>query len=171
MAQSDEILLTLNSIGQDIVEAAQRELGATRTVNGKKRRSVATGRLKDSLSFRATARYNNPVLEFSATGEAANYLRFVVEGRKKGARMPPIEPILKWMSIKRIRVRKPGGGFDKETPEKRRALAWNIARSISVKGIPANPFYSTAIENVLERRGKEFLDTLNKEIELRLQLK
>ena len=106
MADQDYILEVLDSIGNDIVEAAQRELGATRTVRGKRRRSVSTGNLKDNLSFKLTRRYGKAVFDFGASGTAANYIRYVIEGRRKGAKMPPISAVEKWMKEKPIRLRR-----------------------------------------------------------------
>ena len=168
----DYLKYALESIAEDVIETAQRELGATRMVRGKKRRSVATGTLKRSLSYNYTIRRNNPVVDFSATGKAAEYLRFVLEGRRNGAKMPPIEPILAWMKVKPIRLRKPnGGGFEKVTPAKLRSAAWTIARSIATRGIEPFPFYANAIESVLDRRGAEIEEAFEKEIEFRLKLK
>lgn len=171
MATGQEIQELSISIAEDIIEAAQRELGAYRTVNGKKRRSVASGTLKKSLTYKFTKRYNNPVLSFSASGKAGDYIRFVAEGRRKGAKMPPIEPILEWIRIKPIRLKNKGGGFAKQTPQALRSAAFNIARSISKKGIQPFPFYDEAIKNVMEKRGKEYEEAIKKEIEFRLQLK
>jgi len=168
---SDAIIILTESIAQDVVEAAQRELGATRVVKGKRRRSVASGTLKNSLTYSATARYNNPVIQFGASGKAADYIRYVNDGRRKGAKMPPIAPILQWMRIKPIRLRKAGGGFIKKTPEAERAAAWSIARAISKKGIEPFPFFANAIESVLDKRGKEYEEAIKKEIEFRLKLK
>lgn len=175
MATGEEIEELTVSIAEDIIEAAQRELGAYRTVNGKKRRSVASGTLKKSLAYKFTKRYNNPVLSFSASGKAGDYIRFVVEGRRKGAKYPmpkgSLEPILEWLRIKNIRPKDRNGKFIKNTPSALRGAAFNIARSISKKGIEPYPFYDNAITNVMEKRGKEYEEAIKKEIEFRLQLK
>lgn len=169
--ERDAIQTTLESIAQDVVERAQLELGAYRTVNGKKRRAVATGLLKNSLTYRSTTRYNNPIIDFGASGKAGDYLKYVTFGRKKGARMPPLKPILDWMRIKRLRPRNKNGGFIKATDGNLRSMAWNIARSISKKGIEPFPFYANAIEDVMAKRGREFEEAIKKEIEFRLKLK
>lgn len=171
MADQDYILEVLDSIGNDIVEAAQRELGATRTVRGKRRRSVSTGNLKDNLSFKLTRRYGKAIFDFGASGTAANYIRYVIEGRRKGAKLPPISAVEKWMKQKPIRLREKGKGFVKDTPQARRAAAFLIARGISRNGIEPFPFYANAIESVLEKRGKDIENAMIKQIELRLKLK
>lgn len=171
MAEPDYISEVLNSIGEDVVEAAQRELGATRTVRGKRRRSVSTGNLKDNLTFKLTRRYGKSIFDFGAKGEAADYIRFVIEGRRKGAKMPPPQAIDKWMRQKPIRLREKGKGFVKDTPQARRQAAFLIARGISKNGIEPFPFYANAIESVLDKRGKDIEKAIIKQIEFRLKLK
>jgi hypothetical protein len=169
MAERFDIFL--NSIAQDVIEAAQRELKVTRMVKGKRRRSYASGQLGRSLTYQFSSRYNNPIISFGGTDAVKDYLGVVQFGRRKGAKMPPLQPIKDWMKIKPIRLRNKEGGFIKTTPEAINSAAWNIARSISKKGIEPFPFYNYAIESVLERRGQEINDALQKEIEFRLKLK
>lgn len=171
MAEKDYIAEVLDSIGNDIIEAAQRELGATRTVRGKKRRSVSSGTLKNSLIFNTTARYNKYVLDFTASGKAANYLRYVTEGRRKNSRLPPIKAVEQWMKEKPVRLRSKDGGFIKNTPEARKQAAWAVARGIAKNGIEPFPFYANAIESTIEKRGKDLEDAMIKQIEFRLKLK
>lgn len=169
MATDSEIIRELlDRFGADVVAAAQRNLGATRTVRGKKRRSVATGTLKDNLTFKNRTRYNNPILEFTAKGRAKDYAGFVHDGRKPGSRPPPVEPILKWMRVKPIRLRSREGGFVKATEQGMRSAAFAIARSIGRRGIEPNPYFSDAITSELEKYGPDFLAALKKEIENRL---
>lgn len=56
----------------------------------------------------------------------ADYYRFVVSGRRKGAMMPPLEPILEWMKKK---------GLGQSN-----SLAYAIRKTISDEGIKARPF-------------------------------
>lgn len=183
MAEPDYIGEVLESIGNDVVETAQRELGATRTVKGKRRRSVSTGNLKDNLTFKLTRRYGKAIFDFGAKGEAADYIRYVIEGRRKGAKLPipggleatgkgrGLNPILDWMKAKNIRLRGKSGGFVKNTPQARRSAAFLIARGISKNGIEPFPFYANAIETVLEKRGSDIEKAIIKQIEFRLKLK
>lgn len=171
MAEPDYIGEVLESIGNDVVETAQRELGATRTVKGKRRRSVSTGNLKDNLTFKLTRRYGKAIFDFGAKGEAADYIRYVIEGRRKGAKLPPTKAIEKWMKQKPVRLREKGKGFVKDTPQARRSAAFLIARGISKNGIEPFPFYANAIETVLEKRGSDIEKAMIKQIEFRLKLK
>jgi len=166
--EQSPIKIMLDDFGKKVVEAAQRNLGATRTVNGKKRRSVASGTLKESLTFENKTRYNKPILQFKAKGDASKYAKYVHDGRKPNSKPPPVEPILKWMKIKPIRLRKEGGGFAKVTEAGLRGAAFAIAKSIGKKGIPAVPYFSEAIDSELEKAGPSFILALKKEIEFRL---
>lgn len=160
----------VDSFGAEVVEAAMRNLGATRKVRGgRMRRAVATGNLKDSLVFKNVTRYNNPIIQFSASGSARDYAIFVHDGRRPLATPPPIAPILKWINDKKIRPRV-NGKFVKSTPERLRSMAFGIAKSIGRRGIAPLPFYNEAIESVLEKRGPEFLEALKKEIDIMLLL-
>lgn len=163
---------TVDSIGRDVVEAAQRNLGATRKINGKTRRRVASGKLKDGLSFKNLTRYNNPVLQFGVDdNELKRYADVIEFGRRPGAKPPPVAPIIEWMKIKPIRLRNREGGFIKSTESGIRSAAFLIARSIGKKGIVGIKYYTEALESVLDKRGPELLDALSKEIETRLNLK
>ena len=169
---------TVDSIGRDVVEAAQRNLGATRKINGKTRRRVASGKLKNGLDFKNLTRYNKPVLQFGVDDEKLKEYADVIEfGRRPNKKGPPVAPIIEWMNIKGIRPRSKDGGFVKlpASAEARanlqRSIAWSISRSIGKKGIVGIKYYTEALESVLEKRGPELLDAYAKEIETRLNLK
>lgn len=167
-----DIKQLVDSIATDVVERAQLNLGVVRTINGKKRRRVASGSLQKGLSYKNLTRYNNPIIQFGVDSpELKNYADVIEFGRRKGARQPPVEPILKWMKIKGIRLRDKDGGFIKSTEEKRKQVAWAISRSIGENGIEGINYYGDALKTVLEKRGEEFFAALGKEIEIRLNLK
>lgn len=167
-----DIKQLVDSIATDVVERAQLNLGVVRTINGKKRRRVASGSLQKGLSYKNLTRYNNPIIQFGVDSpELKNYADVIEFGRRKGARQPPVEPILKWMKIKGIRLRDKDGGFIKSTEEKRKQVAWAISRSIGENGIEGINYYGDALKTVLEKRGEEFFAALGKEIETRLNLK
>jgi hypothetical protein len=166
-----ELKILLDTLGAEIVEAAQRELGLTRTVRGKKRRSIASGTLRDNLAYTIKERSGKGTIDLGARGEAENYIRFVIEGRRKGAKMPPPDKIEKWIQQKNVRLQKKGGGFIKSTPQARRSAAFLMARSIGKKGIEPFPFYENAIESTLEKNEAAINRYIEKKIELRLKLK
>lgn len=67
--------------------------------------------------------------------------QFVEDGRRAGARMPPLAPIQRWMKVKGIE-----GG---------RGGAYLIARSISRRGIKARPVIKKAL---IELRKQAIVD-------------
>lgn len=66
------------------------------------------------------------------------YAQYVESGRRAGARMPPFDVILKWVT-KKFGV---AGAND---------LAWKIRSSIAKKGIRARPFSDKAADDTLNQ--------------------
>lgn len=81
------------------------------------------------------------VSENELTFYIADYYRFVVSGRRKGAMMPPLEPILEWMKKK---------GLGQSN-----SLAYAIRKSISEKGIEARPFLGIGNGNNIDEWSAE----------------
>ncbi len=75
----------------------------------------ATGNLADSMFHEVRQSGGKTVIMVFA----ADYFRFVDKGRRPGAKMPPKEPIVKWLRVRGIPVR----------------LEFVIRRSIAKKGI------------------------------------
>lgn len=63
-----------------------------------------------------------------------DYLTYIESGRRKGAKMPPVEPIVKW-------ARKHGIPTDNST-------IFLIRRAISRDGIQPRPFMATVMEQI-----------------------
>lgn len=168
-ADNTALVEALVNFGNDVVERAQRNLGATRTVKGKKRRAVATGTLKNSLTFtlrKDKAGYN---IKFIAKGEAAKYADFVEDGRKPNSKQPPIDPILKWIKEKKIKARDEKGKILKQTESRKRGLAFAIARGIGKNGIPAVKYYEDAYKDALPDHEEKILNALQTYLESRFK--
>ena len=107
---------------------------------------LATGDLVAGIQHSET--FDQQDNEFVTTIKIPGYGKYVNEGRRAGAKMPPIQPILEWIRVKRIR-----------TPQYTQPqLAWAIAKSISIKGIRPTPF----IENSIEFALTNFQDEIKK---------
>ena len=63
-----------------------------------------------------------------------DYLVYIENGRRKGAKMPPVEPIVKW-------CKKKGIPSDNST-------VYLIRRAISMDGIKARPFMAHVMEEI-----------------------
>jgi hypothetical protein len=160
----------VQSFAKDVIERAQRNIGATRTIRGKRRRRVASGTLQNSLMFYVAQNKFKYVIDFTTRADAQAYASVIEDGRRPGARMPPPEAILNWMNQKNIRLQKKGGGFIKETPELRKAAAFQIARSIGKKGIEGIHYYRDAIDVTSEEYAEKFREAMKKELEIRISL-
>lgn len=154
----------MQKFGAEVVERAMLNLGVYRTVRGKKRRAVASDTLRKSLSYYYDSR--NSTLEFFAKGKAAKYADVVELGRRKGAKMPPVDAIVEWMRIKPVRVRNEQGRIIKQTKSVVRNAAFNIARSISTNGIPPLFYWRDAVEDKIVDFEGEFMEVLSKEINI-----
>jgi len=114
----------LDKYGGNIVKLMKNRL-----MSGNK---FATGNLINSLTYKYS--YSNGQYNLQITG--AKYLINVDRGRRAGARMPPINPIIAWLKVKRINVNVPKEG-SREAALRGRAYA--VAKNISKKGIKPFP--------------------------------
>ncbi len=92
---------------------------------------VATGYLAKNIDYELVE-----ALDMISIGiKAPEYLEFVDQGREKGAKQPPYEPIMKWAKIRGLqKFRDKKGRFISD-----KARAFIIARGISKNGIkPTN---------------------------------
>lgn len=62
---------------------------------------------------------------------------WVYQGRRPGGKLPPVQPILDWMRVKRI-------GADRDQ-------AWAIARSIQRQGIPPRDYVTPVAAFAIQR--------------------
>lgn len=154
----------MKKFGQEVVEKAMLNLGVYRTIKGKKRRAVASDTLRNSLSFYYDGRSSK--IQFFAKGQASKYADVVEYGRRKGAKMPPIDAIVQWMKIKPIRVRDNNGKILKQTPSLIRSKAFTIARGISKNGIPPLFYWRDAVTDTIVEFQPEFEEALTREITL-----
>jgi hypothetical protein len=163
----------LTQLADEVIEQAQRNIGAIRSVrtwNGRtvKRRIDTTGTLRNNLGYSITQTAGNPTIKFSAGGAAKSYFAVVNEGRKAGT-MPPPSAIVAWMKKKPVRLRSASGAFIKTTDKGLARAAFAIAKSIKKRGTPATRYYDDAIQIVLNSKSQEFTNKLteliNKELE------
>lgn len=75
-----------------------------------------------------------------------DYLEFIEKGRRKGAKMPPVEPIVRWAKSKGIPT-------DNST-------IFLIRRAISRDGIKPRPFMATVLEEVDRNWNKQWADEI-----------
>ena len=120
-----------NDFGEELVEELKFQIA--------EKDKFATGNLADSMFHEVKEANGKTVIMVFA----ADYFRFVERGRRPGAKMPPEEPIRKWLRVKGI-------------PER---LQFAIRRSIAVKGIKGifilNPTINKITADFLPKYSKQ----------------
>ena len=86
----------------------------------------------------------------------ADYWKYIENGRRAGAKMPPLEVIEKWIDVKQIKPHsmtlKSGKTVIPTPPQ----LPFLIARSIGQRGIPPKPLF----KNSFEAAKKQFIQVI-----------
>ena len=112
-------------------------LAKANLIRGKK---IATGRLYSSVNFSITPKAK---VTFTYAGEG----KWVERGRRKGSKMPPIDVIKEWGSIKKLpQFRDKKGRYISND-----SRAFLIARSISKKGIEPFPWITSAMKQATQQ--------------------
>ncbi len=164
MADSDQILEGIEEViktyGTAIVDAIKTSL-----LNKKK---VATGNLLGSVEYNVVKDANNVSLQISA----ADYLKWIEQGRKKG-KYPPIDKILKWVQAKGIK-QKGFSIYTKVSPlNRQKRTAFAIAKGIKDKGIRARPIITPVVKKVspafYEDIGRAVSLTIGKQLSASMQ--
>jgi len=132
---SDELEKVLNEIGKDLVKELSLQL-----MRADKR---ASGNLIDSLDYKVVEAVDGFFLEIIA----ADYLKYVDQGRRPG-KQPPTKAIRKWIDDRKILPR------DKKTGRfiKKESAAFLMARSIGKKGIKPTNVIKKSVDNIFKSK-------------------
>ena len=131
---------------KDIMMLVQAVMEGQELVNHKVGRNTIIGSdIYNNLQVKAT---NDGDLVFDIL--LNDYLTFIESGRRKGAKFPPVEPIVKW-------ARKRGIPTDNST-------IFLIRRAISRDGIAPRPFMDKVFEDIDYAWDKGWADELFDEI-------
>lgn len=103
---------------------------------------IAKGTLHDNLETDV----NVTDIDFNVFMTLPKHWLYVEKGRRKGAKMPPVEPIEQWIKDKGI-------PYDKIN-----SLAWYISKSISKNGIEPTHFLEDSVNEVWAKY-KDKIDT------------
>lgn len=128
-----------NEIGEELTKEIKQNL--------LKANKKATGTLINSIGYRLIVSESQRLvreLRIEILGE--DYLKWVDEGRRPGAKMPPPSKLDKWIVARKIAPRDKEGRFIS-----RKSLQFLIARSISKKGIKATNVLEKSIDSVLSK--------------------
>jgi len=145
----------LLDFGESVTESARSNIRIQQTRYGKKRKANTTGTLAASLYYNIDVTGTLPSIAFDSTADYAKWVEYGRQGKEsnyKGidtrfaasAAKPPVEAILTWMNLKKIKLRAMGetGKMTKfaksaanKDEDQRRRVANAMAKSIEKKGI------------------------------------
>lgn len=149
----------LKDFEQEFIHAIQRSI--------EENDRFARGQLFQSVKAQTKIYGQKVVMEVSML----EYWKYVEEGRRKGAKMPPIDAMLNFIRDRGIKVTdKKAPKKSKQTLEKkRRSLAFVLGRSISKKGITPTHFLKEALEGgVVDDFKRELFKSLGREIQIEI---
>lgn len=133
--QWTETTRVLNEFAQNIIDTYRDKI-----------QEYSSGRLYNSITFKTSITGKG----LQVTINLADYWKCIEYGRRKGAKMPPINAIKDWIEVKNIvprPVKLSSGNTEIPTIE---SLAYIIARSISRKGIKARPYMQESIDENMD---------------------
>jgi len=145
----------LLDFGESVTESARSNIRIQQTRYGKKRKANTTGTLAASLYYNIDVTGTLPSIAFDSSADYAKWVEYGRQGKEsnyKGidtrfaasAAKPPVEAILNWMNLKKIKLRAMGetGKMTKfaksaanKDEDQRRRVANAMAKSIEKKGI------------------------------------
>jgi len=145
----------LLDFGETVTDRARSNIRIQQTRYGKKRRANTTGTLAASLYYDMDVTGTTPSISFNSSADYAKWVEYGRQGKEsnyKGidtrfaasAAKPPVEAILNWMNLKKIKLRSIGetgkrtkfakSAINRDEDE-RRKVANAMAKSIEKKGI------------------------------------
>lgn len=133
----------LELLGEDLVKGVVEEL--------LKADKIATGKLVRSIDYRIIAKADRLILEVLALP----YLENVIEGRRPGAKQPPVSTIIPWVKKRNIKVK------GAKTPQQ---SAFVIARSIGKKGIKPVKEVRKVIDDIYSKKERLLAQAASEDI-------
>ena len=141
----------LNDFGNFIITNYKRQLEAEQMNNGE---------LYRKISYSVSTVSSGWVISVSL----ADYWKYIENGRRAGAKMPPLEVIEKWIDVKQIKPHamtlKSGKTVIPTPPQ----LPFLIARSIGKKGIPPKPLFKNSFEAAKQQFIQVIKDAITQDI-------
>jgi len=145
----------LLDFGETVTDRARSNIRIQQTRYGKKRRANTTGTLAASLYYDIDVTGATPSIGFNSTADYAKWVEYGRQGKESnykgidtrfaaGAAKPPVDAILNWMNLKKIKLRSIGetgrrtkfakSAINKDEDQRLR-VANAMAKSIEKKGI------------------------------------
>jgi hypothetical protein len=176
----------LLDFGESVTESARSNIRIQQTRYGKKRKANTTGTLAASLFYSMDVTGTTPAIEFGSTADYAKWVEYGRQGKESnykgidtrfaaGAAKPPVEAILTWMNLKRIKLRAMGETgkmtkFAKSAANKdekqRLAVANAMAKSIEKKGIAPLYYFRDAYLEWLPEYGAQLNEAMGEAVNI-----
>jgi len=170
----------LLDFGESVTESARSNIRIQQTRYGKKRKANTTGTLAASLYYNMDVTGAIPSIAFGSTADYAQWVEYGRQGKESnypgidkrfaaGAAKPPVEAILNWMNLKKIKLRAMGetgkmtkfakSGVNKDEDQRRR-VANAMAKSIEKKGIAPLYYWRDAYLETLPEYAAQFNEAM-----------
>jgi len=170
----------LLDFGETVTDRARSNIRIQQTRYGKKRKANTTGTLAASLFYDMDVTGTTPSIAFGSTADYAQWVEYGRQGKESnyrgidtrfaaGAAKPPVEAILNWMNLKRIKLRTMGetGKMTKfaksatnKDEDQRRRVANAMAKSIEKKGIAPLYYWRDAYLETLPEYGAQLNEAM-----------
>lgn len=141
----------LAEFGQKIVDNYRAELEAC---------NYQDGQLYKTLKY--SVKMDNTAWMISISLE--DYWKYIENGRRAGAKMPPLEAIEKWIKVKQIIPHPMTLKSGKRVLPSVKQLSFLIARSISQNGIKPRPFFKQSFEAAKREYLNKITEAVQKDI-------
>ena len=141
----------LNDFGNFIITNYKSELEAEQMNNGELYRTISYSVSTDNSGW---------VISVSL----ADYWKYIENGRRAGAKMPPVSAIENWVKVKQIIPHSMTLNSGKTVVPTIPQLSFLIARSIGRRGIPPKPLFKNSFEAAKQQFIQVIKDAITQDI-------
>lgn len=141
----------LNDFGQKIVDNYRAELEAC---------NYQDGQLYRTLSYSVKMENSSWLISISLE----EYWKYIENGRRAGAKMPPLDVIEKWINVRQIIPHSMTLKSGKTVIPSVKQLSFLIARSIGQRGIQPRPFFKQSFEAAKQQFIQVIKDAITQDI-------
>jgi hypothetical protein len=170
----------LLDFGETVTDRARSNIRIQQTRYGKKRRANTTGTLAASLYYDMDVTGTTPSISFNSSADYAKWVEYGRQGKEsnyKGidtrfaasAAKPPVDAILNWMNLKKIKLRSIGetgrrtkfakSAINRDEAQRLR-VANAMAKSIEKKGIAPLYYWREAYLETLPEYGAQLNEAM-----------
>jgi hypothetical protein len=170
----------LLDFGETVTDRARSNIRIQQTRYGKRRRANTTGTLAASLYYDLDVTSTTPSIAFNSSADYAKWVEYGRQGKESnykgidtrfaaGAAKPPVDAILNWMNLKKIKLRSIGetgrrtkfakSAVNRDEAQRLR-VANAMAKSIEKKGIAPLYYWRDAYLETLPDYGAQLNEAM-----------